>query len=163
MKLAFELINFLLLVGGLVWLYRRYRLSRFFESYRARVAAEIQKTQELETEAEQLRSQAEEELARAGERAQEILESAKRAGARLEEEQRAAAQAEAERIRAQARREARLARAKVLDELRNTTVEGLIARAAEFLGDELLEEDHRRLVGAFLEGLEREAFEVRSG
>ncbi|MFQ6089988.1 MAG: ATP synthase F0 subunit B, partial [Candidatus Bipolaricaulia bacterium] len=105
MRLLFELINFLLLFGGLVWLYRRYRLGRFFDNYRARVATEIQRAQEAEAEAERLRSQAEEELARAGERAQEILESARRAGARLREEYRASARAEAERILAQARQE----------------------------------------------------------
>jgi len=163
MGLVFELINFLLLIGSLVWLYRRYRLSRFFDNYRARVAAEIEKAQELEREAERLRSQAEEELARAGGRAQEILESARRAGARLREEYRASAQAEAERLLAQAHREAELARAKVLDELRRTTAKELIARAEELLSQEVSEEDHRRLVGAFLEGLEREAFEVRAG
>lgn len=163
MRLLFELINFLLLFGGLVWLYRRYRLGRFFDNYRARVATEIQRAQEAEAEAERLRSQAEEELARAGERAQEILESARRAGARLREEYRASARAEAERILAQARQEVELVRARVLDELRRTTAKELIARAREFLAKEISEEDHRRLVGAFIEGLGREAFEARAG
>jgi|GEM_PF-5505717 len=158
MKLLFELINFLLLVGGLVWLYRRYRLGRFLEGYRTRVTAEIQRAQRLEAEAEKLHLQAEEELAGAGARAQEILESARRVGARLLEEQRVAAQAEAERLLAQARQEAGLARAKVYDELQHAAAEELIARAEEFLIEELNEEDHRRLVGAFLAGLNQETF-----
>jgi F-type H+-transporting ATPase subunit b len=155
-KLAFELINLLLLIGGLVWLYRRYRLSRFFEGYRARVAEEILKAQELEAEAEELRLQAEEELAQAQAAAREILENARRTGARLLEEQRGAAHAEARRIMAQARREAELTRAKMLNELQSTAVEELIARAEKFLIEELSEEDHRRLVGAFLAELDRE-------
>lgn len=163
MKLAFEIFNFLLLIGSLIWLYRRYRLSRFFDNYRARVAAEIQRAREAEAEAERLRSQAEEELARAGERAREILEGARRAGERLREEYRASAQAEAERILAQAHQEVGLVQARVRDELRRAAAKELVARARELLVEETSEEDHRRLVGAFLAGLEGEALEVRKG
>lgn len=163
MRLLVELINFLLLLGGLVWLYRRYRLGRFFDNYRARVTAEIQQAQQLEAEAERLGVQAEEELARAGERAREILEGAQRAGERLREEHRAAAQAEARRIMARARGEVELVRARVHEELRRETARELISQAEQLLARELGKEDHRRLTGAFLEGVTREAVEVRAG
>lgn len=163
MKLAFELINFLLLVALFIWLYRRYRLSRFLEGYRRRVVQQVGRARAEETEAERLRAQAEEELDGASAKAKKIRENARLAGERLLEEHRAAAGAEAERLLGQARREAELARARLYEELQRATVEELVATAGEILARELSEEDHRRLVQGSLAELEQGGLELRWG
>lgn len=149
----FEVVNFLLLVGGLWWLSRRLRLGRFVHDYQERIAQELEQARRLEAEAEELHRQAEEELARATDHAEEILESARRMGARAVEEARRAAHLEAERLLAQARQEAALERARVLEELRRGLVAEVIEGARALIEQEMDEEGHRRLVEEFLAGL----------
>jgi F-type H+-transporting ATPase subunit b len=160
-KLAFELVNFLLLVSLFIWLYRRYRLGRFLEGYRRRVVEEIGGARDGEAEAERLRAQAEEELAAASTRARQVQENARMAGERMLEEHRKAARAEAERLLAQARQEAGLARARLRGELQRVAVEEMVAMAEDILAHELTEADHRGLVQGSLADLEREGVTVR--
>ncbi|HIC96114.1 TPA: hypothetical protein EYP12_05755 [Candidatus Bipolaricaulota bacterium] len=162
LKFIFEIFNLFLLIGGLAWLYRRFRLSRFLEGYRSRVAEEVRRAQELEAEAERLHLLAEEELASAERQVREILEAAERAAEREGEEYRAMAEAEARRLLAQARREVELARTKIYAELQRMAVRELASRAEELLIREMKEEDHRRLVRTFLEGLREESFEFEA-
>ena len=61
----FEVVNFLLLLGGLWWLYRYYHLDKFVDRYQDKVAQEVEAAQRLEAEAEWLQRQAQAERERA--------------------------------------------------------------------------------------------------
>lgn len=157
----FEVVNFFLLVAGLWWLYRRYRLWRFVDSYQARIAEEIAEARRLETEAEELHRRAEEERARAELRAREILENAEALAERAIAEARAAAEAEGERLLAEARREAELERRRVRAELRRAVVEEVLAQARAMVVREMSPERQQLLVESFFQGLAPEEFRAR--
>ena len=157
----FEVVNFLLLVAGLWWLYRRFRLWRLVDNYQARITEEITKARQLEAEAEELHRQAEAERAQAAARAREILENARALGERTVAEARAAAEAEAERLLAEARREAELERRRALAELRRAVVEEVIAQAQALVAREMNPERQRLLVESFFGRLRPEELQAR--
>lgn len=131
------------------------RLNAVLDERSAKIEGGLQKAQEVQEEAERLRSDNEQELAAARQEAAGIREKARQDGARIVEEAKARADAESERILAAGRQHLTAERLAASTQLRSEV--GTLASdlASKIVGESLTDDERsNRVIDRFLADLE---------
>jgi F-type H+-transporting ATPase subunit b len=140
-----SLVVFVLLfivLGKFAWGPMLHGLQRREQNIRSAIE-EAQKTRE---EAQKLRTQFEQQLAKAHENVRDILDEGRRAAQRLTEEMTSKARADIQAEHERRRREIEMAKDQALQELWNQSAQLATLISAKAIRRQLNEEDHRRLV-----------------
>ena len=132
----------LIVLGKFAWGPMLHGLQRREQNIRSAIE-EAQKTRE---EAQKLRVQFEQQLAKAHENVRDILDEGRRAAQQLTEEMTSKARADIQAEQERRRREIEMAKDQALQELWNQSAQLATLISAKAIRRQLNEEDHRRLV-----------------
>ena len=148
-KLAFQIINFLLLL----YLLNRFLFKRVFalvDERRARIAKGLEEAEAAARDRELARAEREAAVAEARKEAAEMIARATKIAEDSRQQIVAEAKAEAEKVTARARDEITAEKEKALGELRSHVADLALAAAGKLVGSEMNGTTQRRLVEEFL-------------
>lgn len=148
-----QIINFLLLVIILTKVAYK-PLMKALQDRQERIAASIDQADRAKTEAEQLKKEYQEQLARARAEAQTIVEKATRLAEQTKDEIITAARAEHAKLLKEAQDEIARERQRALSELRGEVVTLSMAAAAKIIEKNLDSETNSKLVADFINKLD---------
>lgn len=148
-----QIINFLLLVVVLTKVAYK-PLMKALQDRQERITASIDQADRAKTEAEQLRKEYQEQLARARAEAQTIVEKATRLAEQTKDEIITAARAEHAKLLKEAQDEIARERQRALSELRGEVVTLSMAAAAKIIEKNLDSETNSKLVADFINKLD---------
>lgn len=148
-----QIINFLLLVVVLTKVAYK-PLMKALQERQERIAASIDQADRAKTEAEQLKKEYQEQLARARAEAQSIVEKATRLAEQTKDEIIIAARAEHAKLLKEAQDEIARERQRALSELRGEVVTLSMAAAAKIIEKNLDSETNSKLVADFINKLD---------
>ncbi|HET6381306.1 MAG TPA: F0F1 ATP synthase subunit B [candidate division Zixibacteria bacterium] len=148
-KLAFQIVNFLLLL----WLLNRFLFRRVLQQLderNARIQKGLEDAEAAARDRELARAEREAALADARREAQEMIARAAKMAEDTRNEILAEARAEAEKVTARAREEINAEKEKALAELRTHVADLALEAAGKLVRSEMTAATHRRLVEEFL-------------
>lgn len=148
-----QIINFLLLVVVLTKVAYK-PLMKALQERQERIAASIDQADRAKTEAEQLKKEYQEQLARARAEAQSIVEKATRLAEQTKDEIIIAARAEHAKLLKEAQDEIARERQRALSELRGEVVTLSMAAAAKIIEKNLDSDTNSKLVADFINKLD---------
>jgi F-type H+-transporting ATPase subunit b len=143
--IAFQIINFLILAGGLYYLLFRPVMSRVRER-RAEKREMMEQIREEREEAERLRDELEERLSDAEEEADEIITEAQKRAEAQRQEMLEDVEAEIERMLADAREDVRQMRHQAVEEFHDELVDAILDVSTEMIEQAAPPELHDKLV-----------------
>lgn len=148
--MVFKLINFAILIAALVWLIRKFDLSKFLEIRKEKIKDQINETQNLKIEAKDLKKEREQELEKAKEMQQSMINDAKKIAQKTRQNLLKEAEEEAERILEEAQVIAEMEKIQFRKQLRQETITLIISTAYDILEKEVEYQDHQSLTDSFL-------------
>lgn len=151
-ELIWGLFAFSLLMAFMFWKVFP-TLNSTLDERAARIQGQIEEAESLRTEAQQLRTQYEEQLADSRAEANRILEEARAQAERLKADQLARAEEEAGQIKARALEEVSAERGRLVQELRGQVAALSVELAGKIVQRELDETQHRALVDQYINEL----------
>ena len=147
-------LNFGILIAVLVYVLKQ-PVAAFFGDRRKKIETELAEARAAKEEAEAKLAEIERELERADSEAADLLKKAEEEAAAEREQILKAAESESERIREVAQEEIRRATLVARNELRAYAAELATERAAKIVEREIRDDDQRRLLDQYLEGIGR--------
>ena len=151
--LAFQIINFLLLVLLLHWLLYR-PVLKMLDQRKERIRAGQEAAERARAEAEEMREQYERQLEESRAHARRLMDDAAAAAERLREESVAGAQQEAQRILERGREELRAELEHARRELRQEVAVLSVSVAGKLIQESLDTEKNRELAASIIADLE---------
>jgi F-type H+-transporting ATPase subunit b len=150
-----QMIGFLIVF----WVLRRYAwgpIMGMLEERRMRIANEVQTTEKLRREAEELKAEFENQLKNIEAQARQRIQEAMAEGQKMAEEIKADAHRDAQAITQKAKASVEMEYKKARVELRGEIVDTALRAAERLLEKSLDTQEHRRLVDRFLSDLEKQ-------
>jgi len=161
LNFLYKIINFVILAWIIVWLVRKNDvLEKVFGGYQRGIKQEIERAEQMQSEAARIKDDIEQAANEAKRRAEDMVKNAKAQAEREKTSLLASAQAEAKRLSDAAQHNAQLEQARQLTALKQAVIERSVQHAEQLLLDELTAKDNRHLVERFLEELDEQHLRV---
>jgi len=142
-------VNFLILLA-LLYKFAYNPINAMLEQRTTTIESSLRHAEEVKIEVEQMRKEAQSNLAESRKEAQEIVARATKAAEEAKNEMIAKAKEESEHIRAKTEAELKAATEQAKMELKDTAASLAIMAAEKVLGRAITDEDHKRLVKDFV-------------
>jgi F-type H+-transporting ATPase subunit b len=131
------------------------RLNQGLEQRRRKIQEDLEKAERTKSEADQLRSNYEDQLREARGEANRVVEEARKTADSVRRDLLAKAEEESRQIVARAQEEIRAERDRASDELRRSVAELSIQLAERVVGESLTQERHLKLVDGYIDEISK--------